>query len=73
MLLYATCSLEPEETSEPVRDLLAETPGLRAIPLRDRLPEALAPLVGNDGALRLAPEEHGTDGYFAALLQRSSI
>ncbi len=73
MLLYATCSLEPEETSEPVRDLLAETPGLRAIPLRDRLPEALEPLVGDDGALRLAPEDHGTDGYFAALLQRSSI
>ena len=73
MLLYATCSLEPEETNEPVRDLLAETPGLRAIPLRDRLPEALEPLVGDDGALRLAPEDHGTDGYFAALLQRSSI
>ena len=71
MLLYAACSLEPEETSEPVRDLLAETPGLRQIPLADRLPEALAPLVGNDGALRLAPEDHGTDGYFAALLQRS--
>ena len=72
MLLYAACSLEPEETSDPVRDLLAEIPGLRAIPLGNRLPEALAPLVGGDGALRLAPEDHETDGYFATLLQRTS-
>ena len=71
MLLYAACSLEPEETSGAVRDLLAERPGLRQVSLADRLPEALAPLIDEDGALRLAPEQHGTDGYFAALLQRA--
>ena len=29
------------------------------------------PLVDDQGALRLAPEDHGTDGYYAALLQRT--
>ena len=71
MLLYSACSLEPEETAEAVRGLLAARPGLRQLSLADRLPEALAPLVDERGALRVAPEDHGTDGYFAALLQRT--
>lgn len=71
MLLYAACSLEPEETTDPIRDLLAETPELRQCPLGERLPPLLRPLVGEDGALRLRPEDHGTDGYFAALLGKS--
>ena len=71
MLLYSACSLEPEETADTVRGLLAQRPGLRQLPLADRLPEALSPLVDDEGALRLAPEDHGTDGYFAALLQRT--
>ncbi len=71
MLLYSACSLEPEETAEAVRGLLAARPGLRQLSLADRLPEALAPLVDEQGALRVAPEDHGTDGYFAALLQRT--
>ena len=71
MLLYSACSLEPEETTEAVRGLLSGRPGLRQLSLADRLPEALAPLVDGAGALRVAPEDHGTDGYFAALVQRT--
>lgn len=71
MLLYAACSLEPEETTDAVRRLLAERPDLRQLPLTRRVPEALVPLMDEDGALRVAPEDHGTDGYFAALLQRT--
>ena len=71
MLLYAACSLEPEETRDALGGLLAERTDLRPVSLADRLPEALVPLVGEDGALRIAPEDHGTDGYFAALLRRT--
>ena len=71
MLLYAACSLEPEETTDAVRRLLAERPDLRQLPLTRRVPEALVPLMDEDGVLRVAPEDHGTDGYFAALLQRT--
>lgn len=72
LLLYAACSLEPEETSDAVHDLLTAEPRLRPVSLAERVPEPLAPLVGDDGALRLAPEDHGTDGYYAALLRRTS-
>ena len=71
LLLYAACSLEPEETNEAVRDLLTDEPGLRQVSLADAVPAPLASLIGDDGALRLAPEDHGTDGYYAALLQRA--
>ena len=70
LLLFAACSLEPEETTEAIANILGENPVLRQRSLRDRVPEALQPLVGSDGALRLGPEHHGTDGYFAALLER---
>lgn len=70
MLLYAACSLEPEETGDAVRGLLAGHSGLRQVSLADRVPDALKSLVDGDGALRVAPEDHGTDGYYAALLQR---
>ncbi|MDE2712504.1 MAG: 16S rRNA (cytosine(967)-C(5))-methyltransferase RsmB [Acidobacteriota bacterium] len=71
MLLYSACSLEPEETSDAIHGLLSARPALRQLSLAHRLPEALAPLVDDHGALRVAPEDHGTDGYFAALVQRT--
>ena len=70
MLLYAACSLEPEETSDVVENVLAQAPDLRRISIEDHLPAALSSLAGDDGALHLAPEHHGTDGYYAALLRR---
>jgi len=38
VLVYSTCSLEPEENEEVVRRLLAELPGLRLESERDSLP-----------------------------------
>ncbi len=70
MLLYVVCSLEPEETSEVVASLLEEREDLARVPLSGQVPPRMASLVDEDGALRLAPEAHGTDGYFAALLIR---
>lgn len=57
-LLYATCSLEPEENTEVVDALLAAEPSLEFQP-------------GRDKALRAwLPHETGTDGFFAARLHR---
>lgn len=69
--LYSVCSLEPEETTGVVDRLLAEFPDLRPVDVRDRLPPALREIADGDGALRLCPERHGADGYFAALLRRT--
>lgn len=64
LLVYATCSLLPEENLGQVRRFLAETPGFRLDP-----PSGFpVPLAGD--CLLLTPARHGVDGFFAAWLRR---
>jgi 16S rRNA (cytosine967-C5)-methyltransferase len=64
-LVYATCSLEPEENDAVVRDLLAGAGGFRPDP-----PTAF-PLPLDAGRLRCLPHRHGTDGFTAFRLRRT--
>jgi 16S rRNA (cytosine967-C5)-methyltransferase len=64
-LVYATCSLEPEENDEVVGALLAE----RGDFVRDPPPEFPVPLDAG-GVLRCEPHRHGTDGFTAVRLRR---
>lgn len=68
LLVYATCSLEPEENEVQVRKFLAEHPDF-AIEAGSGIDAAL---VDADGMLRVLPHEHGFDGSFAARLRRSA-
>ena len=79
-LVYSVCSIEPEEGAEVVEAVLAAVPGLERIPASAVL-ERLADrgtLVAEPDALRtgeyvqLLPGALGTDGFFAAILQRRS-
>ncbi len=70
-LVYATCSLLEEENTEVVQDFLREHPQWRLLDAgdwwqRQGLPGAAV------GApyLRLYPHLHGSDGFFAALIER---
>jgi 16S rRNA (cytosine967-C5)-methyltransferase len=66
-LVYATCTLEPEENDEQIDAFLAEHPDWRLEPP----PEGVVPSsVLDDGRLRVLPHRHGTDGAFAARLRR---
>jgi 16S rRNA (cytosine967-C5)-methyltransferase len=56
-LVYATCSLLPDENEEQIERFLASHP--------DFLPV-------DGGRLRLSPLSHRTDGFFAATLQRQA-
>ncbi|HXT79920.1 MAG TPA: RsmB/NOP family class I SAM-dependent RNA methyltransferase [Acetobacteraceae bacterium] len=68
-LVYATCSLLPEENEAQVTAFLARHPGFSLIPAERAA--ALAPgLRGDDGFLSLTPAQHGTDGFFAAVMER---
>jgi 16S rRNA (cytosine967-C5)-methyltransferase len=69
LLIYSTCSLEPEENDEQVDAFLAANPGWKLEPPpEDAVPnDAL-----DDGKLRVLPQRHGTDGAFAARLRRVS-
>ena len=65
-LVYATCSLEPEENAEVAGAFLAAHPGFRPDP------PATFPLpLDADGALRCLPHRHGTDGFTAVRFRRA--
>jgi len=81
-VVYSTCSLEPEENEQVVEEALSETrdwqvtsgkaalrPHLRRAEAADELFE-LFELFGAEGFFRTFPPEQGTDGFFAAVMER---
>ncbi|MCO6419024.1 RsmB/NOP family class I SAM-dependent RNA methyltransferase [Siccirubricoccus sp. KC 17139] len=77
-LVYATCSLLPEEDEAQVDAFLQRRPDFALLPLeaawgeaRARYPE-LGPPPGDGDLLLTSPARHGMDGFFAAVLQRRS-
>lgn len=73
-LVYATCSLEPEEGEAQVERFLAEHPHFERRPVADpELPPGIAPTATGD--LRTLPhmlaERGSLDGFFVARLSRS--
>ena len=69
LLVYSTCSLEPEENDEQVDRFLEENPSWRL----DPPPEGAVPAaVLDEGRLRVLPHRHGTDGAFAARFRRAA-
>lgn len=70
-LLYATCSLLAEENEDVVAAFLEERGDFRMINCQDALAQQGIALETGE-SLRLLPHLHGTDGFFAAALQRKS-
>ena len=67
LLVYSTCSLELEENDEQVATFLGEHPGWTL----DAPPSGVVPdTVLDEGLLRVLPQQHGTDGAFAARFRR---
>ncbi len=74
-LVYATCSLLPEEDEDQVRAFLGRNPDFSLLPLSAAWAEAGSPSSappppGEGDFLLTSPARHGTDGFFAAILQR---
>ncbi|NPD26695.1 RsmB/NOP family class I SAM-dependent RNA methyltransferase [Corallococcus exiguus] len=68
-VVYATCTLNRAENQDVVADFLRSRPDFRAItPGAGWLPDACL----QDGFLLVTPHRHGTDGFFAAVLERST-
>jgi 16S rRNA (cytosine967-C5)-methyltransferase len=74
-LVYATCSLLPEENENQVARFLAANPAFEAVDAREvwtRVATTPWPC-GSSDQLRLSPAQNGTDGFFAAVLRKASI
>lgn len=69
ILVYSTCSLEPEENDLQIDSFLADNRGW----IEEAPPEgSVSPDLLDAGRLRVLPQRHGTDGAFAARLRRVS-
>jgi len=66
MLLYSTCSTEPEENEQVVDWFLAERPGFRLE--RPSCPASVDPWLDERGCFRSFPGAPNWDGFFAALM-----
>jgi 16S rRNA (cytosine967-C5)-methyltransferase len=69
-LVYATCSMLPEENEAQVSAFLAAHPGFHVVPLREAAPQLTES--AHPDYLSLTPARHDTDGFFAAVLQRDA-
>jgi 16S rRNA (cytosine967-C5)-methyltransferase len=67
--MYATCSLLVEENEGIVEAFLSQHPEFHLRPASEVLAAQNIPLVMGD-YLRLDTARHGTDGFFAAVMER---
>lgn len=70
VLVYATCSTEPEENEAVIDLFLRDFPQFVIENVVGSLPASARQLVDEAGFLRTVPGIHGSDGFFAARLQR---
>jgi 16S rRNA (cytosine967-C5)-methyltransferase len=69
-LVYATCSILPEENETIVQGFLDTHPAFRSVDVAAELARQKIPL-DTGTTLKLAPDTHGCDGFYAALLERA--
>jgi len=70
-LVYGTCSLLAEENEDIVAAFLAGNPDFHLVPAKDVLEKQGLKIEGVGEFLHLYPHVHHTDGFFAAVLEKT--
>jgi len=70
-LVYATCSVLPEENEQQVERFLAENPDFVLLDAGKIVQDRCKNLTVQGPWLKMRPDTHGTDGFFAAVMERS--
>ena len=71
ILVYSTCTTEPEENAEQIRTFLAEFPSYKPEPFSaGTVPEGWTEREAKGGMLQLLPHHFGSDGFFIARLRK---
>lgn len=74
LLLYAVCSLQPEEGEQQVNGFLAQNRGLSRVPVTPALLDGQTGWITPAGDLRTLPHQlkGGMDGFYAAALRKKA-
>ncbi len=70
-LVYATCSVLPEENEEQVEAFLAENPEFSLLDASSIVVDRCKNLTLEGPYLSMRPDVHNTDGFFAAVMERN--
>jgi len=70
-LIYATCTVARSENDGVIQRFLAERDDFVQVPVKEIWGRERAEKVGDGTVLRLLPNRHDTDGFFAAVLRRT--
>jgi 16S rRNA (cytosine967-C5)-methyltransferase len=68
-LIYATCSLLPEENEMQVEKFLETHPDFKLVPFKTIWKDGVSM---QPDCLSLTPAQHNTDGFFAAVMERDA-
>jgi 16S rRNA (cytosine967-C5)-methyltransferase len=66
-LVYSTCSIEPQENEAVIERFLESHTGYKLV-----MPKSPADCLTREGFCRTFPHTHGTDGFFAAVIEKSA-
>ncbi len=66
-LVYATCTLNPQENEDIINDFLAHNPDWQIVNLAENDP--LKMFQNQDGLMKILPNEYNMDGFFMVKLQ----
>jgi len=72
VLVYAVCSVEPEENEKVMGDFLSICPDFQVQKTLPGLPFSLSPFMDDQGFVRTFPHIHNMDGFFFTHLKKTT-